>query len=261
MQSIERRVTENFIESMAADANAIGGAVERFDAVTCIRTPIPLGAFNLAFILDKAAVNPTILERIQMFFDGLKSEWRFILPPSLASVSWELPRQIAVARWTREPAMVMFRDSASFRPVPSGLRIRKVRTLDDLKLWNRTCAVGFGEDPGLFELFNRPVILSAKGTSMYIGECSEKPVATSLLYLSNGVAGIYGVSTLPEFRGRGFGGALTAFAVKEGFSNGCDLASLQSSSLGVPVYFKLGFRFVFDYECWTISPRMTVTEK
>ncbi len=262
MESIERRVTENFIETMAADAVGLGGAVERFDGVTCIRTPIPLGVFNPAFIEDKAAVNPTTLKKVQSFFEGLNSEWMFILPPSSTSVSWELPQQIAVARWTKEPEMIMFSHSASFRPAPPELTIRKVRNLDDLVSWNRTCALGFETGAAdFFDLFNGPAFISAKATSMYIGEYSGKPIATSLLYISNGVAGIYAVSTLPEFRGKGFGAALTAFAAKEGFSNGCDLASLQASAVGVPVYFRMGFRFVFDYECWTISPKTTVTKK
>jgi ribosomal protein S18 acetylase RimI-like enzyme len=92
---------------------------------------------------------------------------------------------------------------------------------------------------------------------MYLGTCAGKPVATSLLNFSGNVAGIYAVCTLPDFRDRGFGAAMTAFAVKDGFLRGCDLASLQSSPAGAPLYFKLGFRYVFDYQCWVVSPRVS----
>lgn len=262
MESIESRVTQNFIEAIAAAAIGCDGVVRRFDGVTCVRTPIPLDAFNSAFAVDKVAVQPAALERAQSFFEGSKSEWRYVLPPSLSSFSWEIPQHIAVSKWTKEPEMVMLSNQASFRPIPPDLKIRQVQNLKDLALWNRTLALGFETGTAdFFDHFNRPAFLSTERASMYLGECSQMPVATSFLYVSDDVAGIYGVSTLPEFRGRGFGAALTAFAVKEGFSRGCDLASLQASPVGVPVYFRLGFRFIFDYECWIISPRTQLSKQ
>jgi N-acetylglutamate synthase len=51
----------------------------------------------------------------------------------------------------------------------------------------------------------------------------------------------------PEHRGRGYGRAVTAKAVADGFEAGADLAWLQASQLGQPVYRAMGFRQVETY--------------
>jgi predicted GNAT family acetyltransferase len=55
------------------------------------------------------------------------------------------------------------------------------------------------------------------------------------------------VATPPEHRGKGYGAAVTARAVLEGFGQGADLAGLQASALGEPVYRRMGFREVLRY--------------
>lgn len=254
MQPIEARLTENFIKAFADAAVGSGGRVEHFPGVTCVRTPIPLTSFNSAFVIERAGVEPDSLNKIRGFFDGLQSAWRFVSPPSIAEVFWDIPKHVAVARWGREPQMILSSQSASLRPTPSELEIHPVRDVDELLTWTRTNSLGFEmPDPNFFDALARPENLEMKGLTWYIGTYSGKPVATSTLCISDAVAGVYDVCTLPEFRGRGFGSAMTAVAVKEGFAKGCDLAALQSSPVGVPIYFKMGFRYVFDYLCWVVS--------
>ena len=256
MQPIEARLTQNFIKALADAAIGSGGRVEHFPGVTCVRSPIPVTPFNSAFVIERAGVEPDSLNKIRGFFDGLQSDWRFVFPPAIAEVFWDIPKHLAVARWGRDPEMILSSQSASLRPTPSELEIHPVRDVDELLTWTRTNSLGFeAPDPNFFDALARPENLEMKGLTWYIGTYSGKPVATSTLCISDAVAGIYDVCTLPEFRGRGFGSAMTAIAMKEGFSKGCDLAALQSSPVGVPVYFKMGFRYVFDYLCWVVSHR------
>ena len=256
MHPIESRVSSNFINAMVVAAVGSGGRVEHFPGVTCVRTAFPLSDFNSAFITEKAGVEPDILNRVCGFFDGLKSEWRLVVPPSVAEVFWDIPKRVPVTQWRREPEMILTSQFTSIWAMPLDLEIQAVRDIGQLQSWARTSSLGFETgDASFFDLFVKPENLAIKDTTMYIGTSDGKPVATSLLNISDNVAGIYAVCTLREFRGRGFGAAMTAFAVNDGFSKGCDLASLQSSPYGAPVYFKLGFRYVFDYQCWVVSPR------
>jgi ribosomal protein S18 acetylase RimI-like enzyme len=79
-----------------------------------------------------------------------------------------------------------------------------------------------------------------------IGLLDGTPVATASLMVAGGAAGIYNVVTLESVRRRGIGTAMTAAAVRRGAERGMELATLQASSMGRPVYERLGFRFVCD---------------
>ncbi len=244
----------NHVHFQKAFAVGSGGKVENFAGVTCTRSPIPEVEANSAYIMDRAGAEDGVLAKIKEFFQGLQSDWMLVLPPSLVDVSWEIPKRVAVARWVRLAELVLPRESASLRDPPSELEIRQVSNLDELLSWARTNSVGFGDSPNFLDPFVRPESLEMRGISYYIGSFSGKHVATSLSCVANGVAGVYAVATIPEFRGRGFGTAMTAFAVKEGFAKGCDLATLQSGSMSTPVYLRMRFRYVFDSHCWVVSP-------
>ena len=66
------------------------------------------------------------------------------------------------------------------------------------------------------------------------------------LVTAGGAAGIYNVTTVEAARGRGIGAAMTVAAVRHGADLGFDLATLQASTMGRPVYERLGFEFVCD---------------
>lgn len=76
----------------------------------------------------------------------------------------------------------------------------------------------------------------------YIAYRKNKPVGTSSVYLSDGVTGIYNVTTAPQIRGRGIGEALTKTALIYGKKAGYSYAILQATRKGLPVYKKMGFR-------------------
>jgi GNAT superfamily N-acetyltransferase len=82
----------------------------------------------------------------------------------------------------------------------------------------------------------------------WIGRIDGVVVATSRVSIGAGVAGLYAVSTLPAYRGRGFGRAMTIAALRAARSIDYRIGVLQSSDLGYGVYRRLGFRELFPYE-------------
>ena len=79
---------------------------------------------------------------------------------------------------------------------------------------------------------------------MYLGYLDRKPVASSILFLGAGVAGVYGVGTIPEARNQGIGAAMTMKPLRGAREQGYHFAVLFSSRMGYPVYKRLGFREV-----------------
>ena len=76
----------------------------------------------------------------------------------------------------------------------------------------------------------------------YLGNFKGNYVSTLMLYLSSGVAGLHAVSTLPEYRSKGFGLSISRTALIDAFQMGYYIGVLQASALGETVYRKLGFK-------------------
>jgi len=130
---------------------------------------------------------------------------------------------------------------------PPGCTIDIVRTSSDAQIWADTfstiydvpsfagqawhdAAVRFGFDNAPF--------------SLYLGRLDGRPVATGMLACSAGVAGLLGIGTMPDVRGRGIGTAITLQPCIDARARGYNTAVLFATEDGFPLYQKLGFREV-----------------
>lgn len=129
-------------------------------------------------------------------------------------------------------------------PTHPGLRIVAVNGEHLLKQWIHVASVGFRVDENFekdwFDFFADAIFDARFHT--YLALLDGKPVATSQLFLSEGVAGIYNVSCIPEARGLGIGSAVTLAPLLEARQMGYRIGVLQASQKGYNVYRRLGFQ-------------------
>ena len=125
-----------------------------------------------------------------------------------------------------------------------GLKIIPVIDSSALRQWIHIASIGFriGEEfeKVWYELVAE-VIFDMRFRT-YLALLNGKPVGTSQLFLSRGVAGIYNVSCIPEARGRGIGTAITLAPLLEARQKGYRIGILQASSKGYGIYRRLGFQ-------------------
>lgn len=95
-------------------------------------------------------------------------------------------------------------------------------------------------------------LINSADTKIFLGILNGRPVASSMLYLSAGVAGIYMVSTLAEYRGQGIGRWITLQALLMAQQLGYKMAVLQATPMGVRAYQPLGFKRLFWYNIYGI---------
>jgi GNAT superfamily N-acetyltransferase len=128
--------------------------------------------------------------------------------------------------------------------LPAGLEVTRVEDPAQFQEWTQVVQVGFGVPAFAAEALPRLLGpgLHGAGLRHYLGRASGAPVATASCFYGAGVAGVYVVATHPAYRGRGFGGALTLAAMRDARDAGYQVAILQASALGRPVYERLGFR-------------------
>jgi GNAT superfamily N-acetyltransferase len=67
---------------------------------------------------------------------------------------------------------------------------------------------------------------------------------------SGAFTALFTIATLPAYRGRGYGTAMTARIVADGLAGGAKWSWLQSSPAGYTTYDRLGFRTVESWPCW-----------
>jgi GNAT superfamily N-acetyltransferase len=82
--------------------------------------------------------------------------------------------------------------------------------------------------------------------SWYTGPSTQpvdlEPVASSLLLLTCGVAGLFCVATVPEARGMGIGTAISLAPMREALKMGYRVGVVHSSKMGYGVYRRIGFQ-------------------
>lgn len=131
---------------------------------------------------------------------------------------------------------------------PNKLEIKTVNNDRMLNQWKNTVSSVFKIKIDL-ELLK--YLLIEKESRFYLGFYNGEPISSLLLYLSSGVAGLHAVSTLLEYRNKGFGLTISGVALKEAYKMGYKIGVLQASELGENVYRKLGFKKycdIFSYE-------------
>jgi hypothetical protein len=74
------------------------------------------------------------------------------------------------------------------------------------------------------------------------------PAAAAQTVLSHGIAGVYWVGTLEVARGRGLGEAVTRAVTNRAFDCGALANTLQASTMGEPLYPRLGYETVYRYK-------------
>jgi ribosomal protein S18 acetylase RimI-like enzyme len=135
-----------------------------------------------------------------------------------------------------------------------GLEIAPAADMATLGEAALVCAAGFGAPVEAIRPLYSPAVLAADGLAVYVGRVAGEAVTTAIGYRTGREVAVFSVGTPPQHRRRGFGGAISAHAVRAGFEQGADLAWLQTSGLGEPVYRKLGFRHAVMHALLTRPP-------
>ena len=129
-----------------------------------------------------------------------------------------------------------------------GLEIKQVRDIETFREWTHLNAISFGLTDGIKNItIKEHASLFLDNTLPgwhFICYLNGKPAGTSTVYVADGVAGIYNITTAPEARGRGVGEAVTRQAMIAGKNAGCAFATLQATKKGRPVYEKIGYEGV-----------------
>jgi GNAT superfamily N-acetyltransferase len=232
--------------------------VARSGGVLTMLTGLPMDWFNQILIEEEHATPAAVLDAVvQARAQGIDFvvrlrhgiDDRFI--PTLIQAGLE-----AQAPETATPGMVAFPidlDAIAKQSVPE-LNIQQVTDAAGIDAHRQTATAGFGAEPALAEGSVCANLLDRPDCVVYVGYADGDPVVSGLGWRSGRTIGVYSIATIAPARRRGYGAAMTARVVADGALAGCDVAALQASEMGRPIYERLGFRTVITYDAYTLTP-------
>jgi GNAT superfamily N-acetyltransferase len=254
---------ENWIAYLTGVVRCADAArIHRDGGVVAILSGIPFDWFNQALIERPDATSAGLLAGVEA---GLGHAGGFVVRlrdgvddhfiPTLTRTGL-----VAVGGSMTTPGMVAFpidRDAIADALAPSrlaGFEIHRVIDAVGIDEHRTVVSEGFGTHPTVAlgttcrELLDRPECV------MYVGYAEGAPVVSGLGWRTGRTIGVYAISTIPAARRRGYGAAMTARVVTDGLAAGCEVAVLQASEVGRPIYERLGFRVDVRYIAYASLP-------
>ncbi len=160
-----------------------------------------------------------------------------------------------------DPMHAMAIDIAALAPTqrPDGCDFVRLSSAVEGTQWAEIVARGFSLPQRLARILSpkaHPISAEPQASIQYYGaRRNGRVVATSMLYLSNGLAGLYCIATAPEERRRGLGAYVTSETLKTAYTLGYRVGVLQSSEAGHSVYRSLGFQDVDSVPMFIRMPK------
>jgi GNAT superfamily N-acetyltransferase len=102
--------------------------------------------------------------------------------------------------------------------------------------------------------FSGPHALAAPNVHAVLARLDGEPVGAVVLHESHGIAGVYWVGVLEPARGRGVAAALVRHVTNLGFDRGAANVQLQASTMGEPIYRRLGYEELYRYRLHLAMP-------
>lgn len=158
----------------------------------------------------------------------------------------EAARQLGFTADERMPGMAL--TTAELVPPPEpDFDVITVESSEEMARALAVAAEGFEVAAEILAPVYSPAMASLDGYVVYLARKGGADLSTATRYVAGEDVGIFNVATPAEYRGRGYGAAITAHALRDGFSSGASFGWLQSSALGESIYRRLGFREVETY--------------
>lgn len=137
-------------------------------------------------------------------------------------------------------------DETALDKAPAGFRVEQAVTEAALEAFRCIVAESYPALPlvaGAWGEATRAAGFERAPWRIYVGWLDGEPVATNVVTEGGGIVGLWNIATLAAQRGRGIGAAITVAPLLEARAKGYRYVGLFASTLGAPVYQRLGFDF------------------
>jgi GNAT superfamily N-acetyltransferase len=234
------------------------GRFRVWNGVAMTGSELPGPGFNFAACLTETPSLDDTLPVAREFFSDAEQGWGVLVE---GDAGHPMEADLKARGWKvaeNEPAFVMPEIVSESPSAPAAVAIRPILTEKDWRTFQQVTSAAFGSPPELADLF-MPSLAYCRDPDMLwvVADWDGEPVAAGGYYRVGPTAVIGGLATLETHRGRGIGAAITRSLLADAAAKGCTSAALRSGPQSVPLYERLGFRYVCQHRTYA-APTLPV---
>ena len=226
---------QNFKEIMQRMANIPGWDILENINLLALIAPSPVPFVNFVWG-DPNLIN---IQKVKNFYKNKPFTW--LVPPQDDATNLTLEKFVFDGTVSNE-MLLNLQDYVS-PEIDLNIKVITPSTNEELDIWTDTAIATFGCSAEGFKEFFYPLIKFAECTPFLV-MYNDKPAGTAMVYCGNEAAGIYTMSTLEQYRRKGYGSAATNACISFAKTRNLHYAVLDASPMGKPLYEKLGFKTV-----------------
>jgi GNAT superfamily N-acetyltransferase len=227
------------------------GEVREIGGISIASAGVTFQMFNAAFLAAPVASDLEMDRRLRVaatHFDQRGQDWAFwscdgFLDAGVRRHARKLFERRALHLSADLPGMLAERVLSPYRALPKP-EIRRVEGEPTCTAFCQIGSICFNVPLTWFcEVFENPTVW--KEFAGYVGYVDGEPVSTAATVVSDSVVGVYNVATLPGHQRRGYGEAIMRHALEKAREeHGLERTILQSTTQGLPIYQRMGYRTV-----------------
>jgi GNAT superfamily N-acetyltransferase len=226
------------------------GRFRTWNGVAMTGSDLPGPGFNFAACLGATPPLDAILPVAREFFADADQGWGVLVE---GDAGHPVEAELRARGWQvaeDEPAFVLPQITTESISAPDELVIRPIATEADQATFQRVTGVAYGS-PELADVFiPSPDYYRDPDMLWVVGEWAGEPVAAGGYYRVGPTAVVGGLATLEGHRGKGIGAAVVRMLLTDATAKGCTSAALRSGPKSIPLYERLGFRYVCQHRTY-----------
>lgn len=230
-----------------------GGEVVEIDGLLLSLTNLPDASLNATCVASEPVDPDRALADAEAAFRARGMPWFGVDLERGAHPEVERAAHDAgLAHLFTRPAFAVVIDELRPPAEPEGIAIEEVVEPRELEGLRAVEVEAFGTAPEVAEGLIGEALLRRSDARLWSAREGDRTVGEAAALWLDDTVGVFGVGVLGDVRGRGIGAALTAAAALS--FPGADLAWLLPSELAEPLYRRLGFVTVSEWEVWVRPP-------
>jgi hypothetical protein len=207
---------------------------------------------------DDCVPGAEVVERAQAFFTERERGFSLWVRDTGADEDLRAAAEAAGIMAFGDSPQMICRQRLPETPLPAGVEIRMVEDTAGVAAFTEIVSqayvsLGAPEEANRSH-FGGPAALRGPHLHSVLAYLGGAPVSCALILLSHGIAGVYWVASLEAARGRGLAEAVTRHVTNLGFDLGAANVQLQASSMGEPIYRRMGYEELYRREFRLAAP-------